>query len=80
MKENISQGVYEDYENEGLVEDGFLALTAERIQTLGAPAVEAVRKTNRKLAIGLAVGGTVLGSALVTAGARRSRRHKPRFA
>ena len=80
MKEIAPQTYYEEYENEGIAEDGFLALTAERIQKLGMPAAEVVRKTNRKLAIGIAVGATVLGSVGFTAGALHSRRHKPRFA
>jgi hypothetical protein len=49
----------DEYETEGIAEDGYLGVIAKRLQRIGAPAVEVVRESNRKLIIGAAIGGTV---------------------
>jgi hypothetical protein len=60
MKDNsLETGLSEEYGDEDIIGDGYLAYIAERLQRIGSPAVEVVRSTNRKLAIGAAIGGTL---------------------
>jgi hypothetical protein len=60
MAETAPNIYSDEYENEGIAGDGYLDVIVNRLRALGAPATEAARETNHKLAIAATVGGSAL--------------------